>query len=112
MYVAWYIDDNLIVGDIEAIDGAISAIKNNKLVLKVVKGLEDYLSQDIKFSKNKKRALLGLLHLIKNMEKKFGKCVQDVPSHKTPGTHKFLIIRPMVDNEKISAKDQQEYGQV
>ena len=35
--------------------------------------------------------------------------LQDVQSHKTPGTPKFLIVRPMVDNEKISAKDQLEY---
>ena len=43
------------------------------------------------------------------MEKLFGKCLQDVLSHKTPGMPKFLIVRPMVDNEKISTKDQQEY---
>ena len=29
-------------------------------------------------------------------------------SHKTPGTPKFLIIRPMEENKNISAKDQQE----
>ena len=35
--------------------------------------------------------------------------MQDVWSHKTPGTPKFLIMRPILDNEKISAKDQEEY---
>ena len=43
------------------------------------------------------------------MEKKFGKHMQDVWSCKTPGTPKFLIMRPMIDIEKILAKDQQEY---
>ena len=42
------------------------------------------------------------------MEKKFAKHVQDVLSHKTPGTS-FLIIRPIIKGEKISTKDQQEY---
>ena len=42
------------------------------------------------------------------MEKKFEKHVQDIWSHKTPGMPKFLIVRP-IDNEKNSAKDQQEY---
>ena len=42
------------------------------------------------------------------MEQKFN-CVQDVQSHKTPGTPKFLIVIPMVDNKKISTGDQQEY---
>ena len=43
------------------------------------------------------------------MEKKFGEHVQDIQSHKTQDTTKFLIVRPVIDNEKISAKDQQEY---
>ena len=30
-------------------------------------------------------------------------------SHKCPGTPKFSIVRPMFDNEKISAEDQKEY---
>ena len=32
--------------------------------------------------------------------------MQDVWGHKTPGTPKFLIIRPMIDSEKISDEDQ------
>ena len=44
---------------------------------------------------------------------KYGKdicwCMQDFWSHKTPGMPKFLIMRPMIDSEKISAQDQQEY---
>ena len=71
--------------------------------------LQDYLSCNIKFTKDKKRAWLGQFHVIKNMEKKFGKHVQDVWSHKTPDMPKFLIIRSVVDNEKISTKDQKEY---
>ena len=43
------------------------------------------------------------------MEKKFGKLVQNIPSHKTPGMPKFLIVRPMVKSKKISMEDQQDY---
>ena len=68
--------------------------------------LQDYLSCKIKLAENKKRARLGQLHLIKNMEKKFVELVQDVWSHKTPGTPKFLIVRPMVTSKKISVEDQ------
>ena len=32
-----------------------------------------------------------------------------IVSHKTLGMHKFLIVRPMVESEKISLEDQQEY---
>ena len=52
---------------------------------------------------------MGQPHLIKNMKKKFGKHVQDVRSHKTQGTPKFLIMRPMIDSEMISVDDQWEY---
>ena len=102
-------EDNLIVGDVKAIDNTITALKNNGLILKVVEGLQDYLSCEIKFSEDKKRAWLGQPYLIKNMEKKFGEFIQDVWSHKTTGMTKFLIIRPTVNSEKISAEDQWVY---
>ena len=50
VYIAFYIDDNLIVGDIEAIDEAIIAFQGNGLVLKIV---ERYRAM---FLNNKKRA--------------------------------------------------------
>ena len=39
VYIALYMDDNLMVGDVEAISHAISSIKSNGMVLKVVEGL-------------------------------------------------------------------------
>ena len=48
-------------------------------------------------------------HLIKNMEKKFDKLVQDIQSHKTPDMPKFLIVRSMMKSKKISTEDQQDY---
>ena len=101
MYIALYIDDNLMIGDISAIDNTIKAVKSKGLVLKIMERLQDYSSCEIKFSEDKKRAWLGQPHLIKNMQKQFGKLVQDVQIHKTPGTPKFLIIRPSVKIETI-----------
>ena len=43
VYVALYVDDDLLIGDEEAIDDAIAALKN-ELVLKIIEGLQDYLS--------------------------------------------------------------------
>ena len=74
-----------------------------------MEGLQDYLSCEIKFSKYKKRAWLWQPHLIKNIKKKFGELIWDVQSHKTPSTPKFLIARPMVEDEMISAEDKQDY---
>ena len=78
VYIALYVDDNLMVSNITAINDTTEASKSKGLVLKIVEGLQDYLSCKIKFSKDKKHALLGLPHLIKNLKNKFGGLVKDI----------------------------------
>ena len=90
-------------------DDTIEAFKNKGLVLNIMKGLQDYLSCKIKLLEDKMRAWLGQPHLIKNMEKKFCKLVQDIQGHKTTGMPKFLFVRPVVKSKKISMEDQQDY---
>ena len=104
-----YLDDSLIVGDIEVIDDYIAAIKENRLVQKPIEGLHYYLSCKINFSMEKNRAWLKQPYLIQNVAKKFGKHVKNIYSHKTPGMLNFLIVRPMVESKKISPEYQQEY---
>ena len=36
------------------------------------------------------------------LEKKFGNLVKNINSHKMPDMPKFLVVRPMVESEKIS----------
>ena len=106
VYIALYVDNNLMVGNIATIDDAIKALKSKGLVLKIIEGLQDYLSCKIKFFDDKKHAWLGQPHLIKNLENKFGGLVNKIQSHKTPGTPKVLIVRPMEKIDKISIKEQ------
>ena len=107
VYLAFYLDDNLMIGDIVTIDDAVEALKKKGLVLKIMKGLQDYLSWKIKISDDKKHAWLGQPHSIKNLEQKFGGLVNEVQSCKTPSTPKFLIMRPMEEIKKIPIKKQQ-----
>ena len=65
VYVALKIEDNLMLGNIEAIDDATAAIKENRLVLKILEGLQNCLSCETKFSMDRKRAQLGQPHCIK-----------------------------------------------
>ena len=44
VYIALYVNDNLMIGDNDKIDDTIEALKNKGLVLKIVEGLQDYLS--------------------------------------------------------------------
>ena len=105
VYVALYIDDTLMISGVEAINNTITALKEHGLVLKIMEGLQDCLSYEVKFSMNKKRAWLEQAHLIKN----FSNHVKNSLSLKTPGIPRFSIIRPMNKSEKIATENQQEY---
>ena len=67
VYVALYVDDNLMIGNIPIKNDAILALKNKWLVLKIMEGLQDHLSHKIKISNDIKHAWLGQPHLIKNL---------------------------------------------
>ena len=49
VYVALYVEDNLMICNIAAIDDAIEPLKSKGLVLKIVEGLLDHLTCKIKF---------------------------------------------------------------
>ena len=51
------------VGYPQAIDGANKAFRNHGLVLKVIEGLQNYLSSKVKFSSDKKESLVRLAPL-------------------------------------------------
>ena len=91
-YVALYLDKNLMIEDVAVIDSAITALKENKLVLKIVEGLQDYLFHGVKFSMDKKWAWLWQPHVIKSLVKKFGNHVKNIHCHKAPGMPTFLLL--------------------
>ena len=94
VYIALYVDDNLIVGHPEAINETIEDLRKEGLVLKVEDDLKDYLSCEIDFSEDKKSAWLGQSQLIANLKNSFGDRVKDLREYKTPGTpHKFRFVK-------------------
>ena len=56
VYIALYVDDYLMMRNMTTIDDAIETMKNKRLMLKIVERLQDYLSCEMKFSKERKRA--------------------------------------------------------
>ena len=109
MYVAIYVDDNLMIGHPKAIDEVISFVRKNDLVLKIKDNLTNYLSCEIKFSPDMKTGWLGQPHLISNLEKKFGDHVKDMHSYATPGSPNFGIVRPIESDINISQEHQKLY---
>ena len=79
------------------------------LVLKIENNLKDYLSCEVKFSKDMKKAWLGQPHLIKNLEAKFGDRVRDMREYKTAGTPGFQILRTDDVSDNIGPEEQKLY---
>jgi hypothetical protein len=88
----------------------IKKLKINGLKVTVKNTLSDYLSCKIMFLKDKKKAWLGQLHLLKTLgEKKIGETVNKFWRYLMPGTLGVGIQRPKTEEEKISEKEQSVY---
>jgi hypothetical protein len=72
-------------------------------------GTSDYLSCEIIFLKDKKKAWLGQPHLIGNLKKNFGEKVQNLQVYKTPGTPSTGLKRPDKDTPELSSELQTNY---
>ena len=68
VYVALYVNDDLMVGHPEAISESIAALKQSELVLKVVERWKDYSSCEVRFLLDKTRVQLGQTHLYQKHE--------------------------------------------
>ncbi len=109
VFIAIYKDDNLLVGNEEAIDEVIKLLQREGFSLKIEDSLEDYLSCNVLFSKSGKEAWLGQPHLIANLNRKIGNLIENLCICKTPGTLGYGVSRPTSDNQKISTEKQSLY---
>ena len=108
-FIGIYVDDNLMIGHLSAIDAAIKDLKQHGLVLKVEDDFHDYLSCEIVFSEGRKKAWLGQPHLISNLEQKFGDMVKNRRTYKTPGTPSLSLVREKDQSQCVSAEKQTLY---
>jgi hypothetical protein len=109
VFIALYVDDNLLAGHPKAIKDAIEQMKKNGLILKVEDDLKDYLSWEIQFSKDRTKAWLGQPHLISNLESKFGNDVKKLHEYKTPGTPNLNMVRNTDDKLALPKEKQSLY---
>jgi hypothetical protein len=108
--IGLYVDDCYCIGHKGAIEDTIAQIKASGFNVKVEDTLEDYLSCNIVFNKDKTKAWLGQPHLIKNLDAKFGDLVKGMQRYKTPGTPGIGVTRPSADvRVKVDAKEQELY---
>jgi hypothetical protein len=108
--IGLYVNDCYCVGQNGAIEDNITKIKASGFNVQVEDTLEDCLSCNIIFNKDKTRAWLGQPHLIKNLDAKFGDFVKNMQRYKTPGTPEVGVTRPSADVQvTVDAKDQELY---
>ena len=93
MYVALYINVNLMVRSPKAIYVAIETVQKHELVLKIVEGPQDDLSCKVKFSTDKKH-LFRMTPPCWNYRKKFDNWAEN-----------FSIVLPVDNMEANSAED-------
>jgi hypothetical protein len=111
MLIGLYVNDCYCVGHIGAIEDTIAEMtKASGFNVKVEDTLEDYLSCNIIFNKDKAKAWLGQPHLMKNLDSKFRDFVKNMQRYKTPGTPGVGVTRPSADVlVTVDPKEQEPY---
>ena len=112
VYVALYIDDNLMVGDVKAIDDMTAALKKNGLVVEVMEGLQDYLFCEIKFSEDEKRAWFGQPHLIKKWKRNLASTCRMFRTIKLQVCLNFLFLNLWLILKRFPPKISRNINQV
>ena len=84
----------------------VTQLEGEGLKLKVKHNMEDYLSCQVKFSKDGRRAWLGQPHMIKKIESSFGEEAKSARLGKTPGTPGQILNRPQKGEEALPADKQ------
>ena len=109
VFIALYVDDNLLIGHPKAIEDAIEQMKKHGFILKIEDDLNDNLSCEIQFSKDRTKAWLGQPHLISNLESKFGNDMKNLRKYKTPGTPNLNMVRNTDDKLTLPKEKQSLY---
>ena len=110
VFVGLYVDDNLIIGHKAAVEDTICQLREKGgLVLKIEDDLHDYLSCEINFKDNGRKAIVKQPHLISNLELKFGDEVKGLRKYLTPGTPSLRQVRETEEDKKLSPSLQLRY---
>ena len=90
--ISVYVDDNFCVGHTAALNLLVEDLKKAGLNVKVSRDFSDYLSCNIVFSDNGKKAWIGQPDLIRKLEKKFGHLVEGMQRYGMPGSPGLHIV--------------------
>ena len=89
--IALYVDDGLCIRDKAALKELEDELNEASLKTTIENKLNDYLSCKVKIDEEKNVGVLRQLHLIKNLEARFGKLVKKNIKYQTPDTTRKII---------------------
>ncbi|KAL7457138.1 hypothetical protein ACHAWC_008616 [Mediolabrus comicus] len=108
VYIAVYVDDNLIIGDEAAVNDVIDTMKKKGFKLKIDETLNDYLSCRIVFNKDRSKAWVHQPHIYKKLRSQFGHLVSET-AFVTPGTPNQYIRSEEDVNNRISDEQHKSF---
>ncbi len=111
VFVGIYVDDCYFLGNPKLIDLTVKQLLDKGFSVKIEDNLNDYLSCNILFNKEKTKAWMGQPHLLKNLEAKFGDLVKGLKGTVTPGTPGVGILRSEQEdpNNLCDSENQKTY---
>ena len=99
-----YVDDNLCIGNGNALKQMLEEIPRHGLQITIEDKLTDYLSCEIQLNDDRSKAWIGQPHMIKKIIKTFGEEVNKRVRLKTPGTPGLGLIK-VTDTGNMLPKD-------
>jgi len=96
-----YVDDNLVIGKRQEIDKFLEEFKKSKFKHTLEEDSNDYLSCNIQMDPETVTGWIGQPHMVKKIEKTFGKEVANMQNCTTPGTPGFKLLKASEELEMI-----------
>ena len=104
IYIALYVDDCLCIGTRRALRKFAGELPKNGFTVKIEWNLMDYVSCEIKRSKDGRSATMRQPHLLKNLRAKFWDHVKNLQVYRTPGTPGNGLMRPLDKKPKVTVE--------
>ena len=109
LVICLYVDDGIALGKKSVIKNFFEELKAESITTTTEETMGDYLSCEIRMNSDMTKAWLGQPHMVKKIEKTFGKMVESMPKYKTPGTPGQGLVRPKEGDVKVSLDEQTTY---
>ena len=104
IYIALYVDDCLCIGTRRALRKFAGELPKNGFTVKIEWNLMDYVSCEIKRSKDGRSATMRQPHLLKNLRAKFWDHVKNLQVYRTPGMPGNGLMRPLDKKPKVTVE--------